>query len=43
MADNDTGVSIWWVALFLLLALGGGAYAVISTGGALVGSTAFLL
>lgn len=43
MADSDTSVPFWWVVLFLLLALGAGAYAVTSTGGSLVGNLAFLL
>jgi predicted secreted protein len=43
MADSDTSVPFWWVVLFLLLALGAGAFAIVSSGGSIVGSTAFLL
>jgi hypothetical protein len=35
MADNES-VSFWWVALFLLLALGLGAAAVFAVGGTLI-------
>jgi hypothetical protein len=37
MADNDTSIPFWWIAIFVLLALGAGAYAVTSVGGSLVG------
>jgi hypothetical protein len=35
MADEES-VPIWWIVLFLLLALGGAAVAVYSVGGSLV-------
>lgn len=35
MAEKES-VSLWWVALFLLLALGLGAAAVFSVGGTLI-------
>jgi predicted secreted protein len=37
MADNDTAVPFWWIVLFLLLALGAGAYTITSVGGSIVG------
>lgn len=35
MADNDS-VPVWWVVVFLALALGVGAYAVLAVGGSLL-------
>ncbi len=38
MSDAENGsVPLWWILVFLLLALGAGAYAVTSIGGSLVG------
>ena len=37
MAERDS-VSSWWVVLFLLLAIGLGAVAVVAVGGSLVAS-----
>jgi hypothetical protein len=35
MAESES-IPFWWIALFLLLALGGGALVVLSTGGSLI-------
>ncbi|MEZ3144883.1 hypothetical protein [Halobaculum sp. MBLA0143] len=43
MSDADDGVPLWWILVFLLLTLGGGAYAVTAVGGSLVSSPALLL
>jgi hypothetical protein len=43
MADADTesdGIPLWWVVLFIVLALGAGAATVIAVGGSLVASVA---
>lgn len=42
MADSSTSISLWWVLLFLVLALGAGAGIVLAVGGSLVASGAFL-
>jgi len=36
MAENDSGVPLWWLVLFLLLVLGAGAGTVLVVGGSLV-------
>jgi predicted secreted protein len=44
MADADTesdAIPLWWVVLFIVLALGAGAATVIAVGGSLVASAAF--
>jgi hypothetical protein len=44
MADSssDSGVPLWWVVLFVVLALGAGAATVLAVGGSLVATTALL-
>lgn len=38
MSQAENGrIPLWWIVVFVLLALGLGAYAVTSSGGALVG------
>ncbi|MFC6990143.1 hypothetical protein ACFQJD_18180 [Haloplanus sp. GCM10025708] len=41
MANTNT-VPFWWIVLFLLLALGAGAYAVQAVGGSLVAGAVLL-
>jgi F0F1-type ATP synthase assembly protein I len=36
---ENTSVSPWWVVLFLVMALGAGAVAILSSGGSLVTGT----
>ncbi|ERH12916.1 MAG: hypothetical protein J07HB67_01947 [halophilic archaeon J07HB67] len=36
MSDTDGGVPLWWILVFLLLTLGGGAYVVRAVGGSLL-------
>ena len=43
MSDTDDGVPLWWILVFLLLTLGGGAYAVTAVGGSLVSPAGSLL
>lgn len=40
---NDTSVPFWWVLLFVVLALGVGAGAILFVGGDLLGSSGLLL
>ncbi|MFB6174231.1 MAG: hypothetical protein ABEI39_06270 [Halobacteriales archaeon] len=42
MADSED-VPFWWIALFLLLALGAGAVAVVTAGGSLIAGGAVVL
>ena len=41
MSDVDNSVPLWWILVFLLLTLGGGAYVVRAVGGSLL-ATLFL-
>ncbi|EMA02676.1 MULTISPECIES: hypothetical protein [Haloferax] len=41
MAESES-VPFWWIVLFLVLALGGGAAAVFSLGGSIISGTAVL-
>jgi len=40
---TDTSVPFWWVLVFVALALGAGAAAILFVGGDLLGSSGFLL
>ncbi|MFB6177294.1 MAG: hypothetical protein ABEI99_09165 [Halobaculum sp.] len=44
MSDAENGsVPLWWILVFLLLTLGGGAYAVLSVGGSLIDAAGVLV
>lgn len=40
MSEQDAGVPVWWLVVFLLLVLGAGAATVLAVGGSLVGGVA---
>jgi len=40
---TDTSVPFWWVLVFVALALGAGAAAILLVGGDLLGSSGFLV
>jgi hypothetical protein len=40
MAETNSRVPVWWLVLFLLLALGAGAAAVFAVGGSLLAGVA---
>jgi hypothetical protein len=42
MSDTDDGVPLWWILVFLLLTLGGGAYVVRAVGGSLLATVSSL-
>jgi predicted secreted protein len=42
MADSDS-VPLWWVVLFIVLALGAGVATVVAVGGSIVVPSSFLL